>query len=98
MSVQCNTELLLLIALMLIAIILTGTLVPVILHEQKKAFYWRLFLQSQESQHIDAPITLIQEDTVYLNASNNPCNYSSFRYHGNCKLCGWNGHLHNLKK
>lgn len=96
MSVQCNTKLLLLIALIPIAIILTGTLVPVILHEQKKAFYWRLFLQSQQSQHIDAPITVIQGDTVYLNASNNPCNYSIFWYHGNCELCGWNGYLHNF--
>lgn len=80
MGMQCNTKLLLLVALILIAIILTGTLVPILLHEQKKAFYWRLFLQSQ---HVEVPITVTQGDTVHLNGSDNPCNYSSFWYHGN---------------
>ncbi|AKI15922.1 membrane protein UL1 [Human betaherpesvirus 5] len=93
MGMQCNTKLLLLVALILIAIILTGTLVPILLHEQKKAFYWRLFLQSQ---HVEVPITVIQGDTVHLNGSDNPCNYSSFWYHGNCELCGWNRYLRNV--
>lgn len=93
MGMQCNTKLLLPVALIPVAIILIGTLVPILLHEQKKAFYWRLFLQSQ---HVEAPITVTQGDTVYLDASNNPCNYSSFWYHGNCELCGWNGYLRNV--
>ncbi|QBF76435.1 membrane protein UL1 [Human betaherpesvirus 5] len=88
MGTQCNTKLL--SALIAIAIILTAILAPVLLHEQEKAFYRQLFAQSQ---HVKTPITVVQGDTVYLNASNNPCNYSSFWNYGDCELCGWNGYI-----
>ncbi|AHV83964.1 membrane protein UL1 [Human betaherpesvirus 5] len=91
MGIQCNTKLLLLAALIATATILTSILVPVLLHEQEKTFYRRLFTQSQ---HVERPITVTQGDTVYLNGSNNPCNYSSFWNYGNCELCGWNGYIH----
>ncbi|AFR54833.1 membrane protein UL1 [Human betaherpesvirus 5] len=90
MGIQGNTKLLLLAVLIAIAIILTGILVPEILHERKRALHGRLFMQDQ---HIETLITVTQGDTVYLNASNNPCNYSSFWKYGDCELCGWNEYI-----
>lgn len=95
MDIQCNTKLLLLAALIATATILTSILVPVLLHEQEKTFYRRFFTQSQ---HVERPITVTQGDTVYLNGSNNPCNYSSFWNYGSCELCGWNGYINSTTK